>query len=423
MKLQVLTVLISCCIVPYGGVCAGLSARHSGGKGETLPQIVLVDGESFQGRLVSIPARSASSGRTVSTAVFQLLDGNNRNIPLRDLWRIRYTPPEQAMNKPHRIVVSLSNGGVVAVRQIILKNGKATFRTDLLGSAVVDMSLLRTIYFSSPGQCPRDVKRRIEQMGPLSTTQDYLVAENQRGEWIPVPGVLKEIDTDRVIFQYDRVNRVVGRNYVHMIQLADLGRGKFTPAGEIIGKDGSIVPFESLRFDKGKMTITCGDLKDQAVSLEGLAEIRFRSDRFVYLSDLTPAKCEQAGLFDIAFPFKRDRSCTGGPLKLAGTTYAKGLGLHSRCIVSYELGENFNLLVALAGIDDSTGGKGNAEVRILADGKDIIEPVILTGGSKPVPLRCKIDGVKRLTIQVDFGPDGLDVGDRVDLVEARLVRK
>ena len=401
------------------GLCSRLFAAAGRGADKSLPKIVLVDGESFLGRLVAITDQKTGE----SVAVFSLPDGGEKKVPLQDLWQIKFSSHKQIMNNPHRVIISFSNGGILSAHDVILKNGKVSFTSNLTGKTTADVSLIDTIYFLHSGGRARDVKDRVEQMGPLSPTEDYLVAENERGEWIPVPGVLKEIRSDRIVFRYGQADRTVGLDYVHMIRLARIARNKITPAGEIIGKDGSILPFHSLQFKQGKMAISCEKMQTELVRLGELAEIRFRSNRFVYLSDLTPVKVDQAGLFDITFPFRQDRSSAGGPLKLSGTIYKKGLGLHSRCSVTYELKEDFRLFVALAGIDDSTDGKGNAELRILADGKDIVKPIILTAGVKPIPLRCNIQGVKRLTILVDFGPDHLDVGDHVDLVEARLVRK
>ena len=52
----------------------------------------------------------------------------------------------------------------------------------------------------------------------------------------------------------------------------------------------------------------------------------------------------------------------------------------------------------------------------------LAKPLTLTGKSKPVPIRLDVTHVKQLTFQVDFGDD-LDVGDHVDLADAKLIAK
>jgi hypothetical protein len=158
------------------------------------------------------------------------------------------------------------------------------------------------------------------------------------------------------------------------------------------------------------------------VNLSAVAEIRFHSDRFVYLADLKPAKVLEAGMFDVTFPFRLNRSSAGGPIRLGGVTYAHGLGLHSRCELRYDLAGGYATLAATAGIDAAGGHRGNATLRILGDGKELFSPVRLAGGDRPLAIRCSVAGVKELTIIADYGDDGIDVGDHVDLAEARLIK-
>jgi hypothetical protein len=58
----------------------------------------------------------------------------------------------------------------------------------------------------------------------------------------------------------------------------------------------------------------------------------------------------------------------------------------------------------------------------LADGKPLGESLHVTGQAEPQPVRLNVRGVKQLLIRVDFGPDGLGVGDHVDLAGARLIK-
>ena len=59
---------------------------------------------------------------------------------------------------------------------------------------------------------------------------------------------------------------------------------------------------------------------------------------------------------------------------------------------------------------------------VLADGKNLGEPLRLTGKSDPAAVRADVKGVKQLTLRVDFGEGGLGVSDHVDIVAARLIK-
>ena len=56
-----------------------------------------------------------------------------------------------------------------------------------------------------------------------------------------------------------------------------------------------------------------------------------------FLSDLTPAKVEETPYFGHRLPWRRDVNLTGEPLKINGQSFDRGLAVHSRCILTYDL--------------------------------------------------------------------------------------
>ncbi len=377
-------------------------------------EIVLVDGETFTARPVSI---------SKSEAIF-MTTGGVRKVPMRNLWRLRFARQDELMDRPGRKVITLVGGGMVGADSIGLSGGKITAKSELLGDAAFEMSSVATIYLPKRGRRSADLKKRCEEISLQSGKQDYLVAEDEKGNWIPIPGVLKAIEPDKVTFRFEETDRTVGLEFVRVIKLARVSQKSLRPVGRIIGRDGSAVDFTSLEFARSKLSITAAGLTADAVDFSAVAEIRFRSDRLVYLSDLKPAKVVQAGLFgDVIFPWRRDRSSAGGPLQIGKTTYARGLGVHSRCELTYDLGGKFALFTAAVGIDNAGGKRGDATLKILGDGTELLKPINLVGGKEAQPIRCDVTGVKKLTILIEFGADGIDVGDHVDLAEARLIKK
>ena len=125
----------------------------------------------------------------------------------------------------------------------------------------------------------------------------------------------------------------------------------------------------------------------------------------------------------MTFAHRVNQSVGGGPLVLDKKTYDVGLGLNSFSHLEYKLDGQYKTFVATAGIDDAVRPAGNATLTILGDGKELCKPMDLTGKDEhPVELRLDLSGVKVLTIQVDYGPDKVAVGDHVDIVGARLVK-
>ena len=117
---------------------------------------------------------------------------------------------------------------------------------------------------------------------------------------------------------------------------------------------------------------------------------------------------------------RRDAAIEGGPLRLGGKSYSKGLAIRSRTRLVYRLPSGFTRFKATAGIDDAVRPGGNIELTLLADGKQLLKTTI-TGEDDPQPISVDVRGVVRLTILVDFGKDQ-DVADHLDLAEARLTK-
>jgi len=141
---------------------------------------------------------------------------------------------------------------------------------------------------------------------------------------------------------------------------------------------------------------------------------------FRFLSMLRPSRVEERSWFGpnqpFLYPHQRDRSCTGGPLLAGGVLWSRGLGCHSRCRLTYTLDKKWKRFFALAALDDTAARldlPGRADLRVLVDGRKAWEARDLGPGVPPRTVGpLSLEGVKELTLEVDFGAR-LHVGDRV----------
>lgn len=149
-----------------------------------------------------------------------------------------------------------------------------------------------------------------------------------------------------------------------------------------------------------------------------------------FLSDLEPVRVEERGshLAEGAVPLYRhraDRSVTGGFLTVGGRAFGKGLGTHSRCVLTYRVPAGARRFWTLVGLDDEVlrlPVRAVATVSIHYDGKVVFGPASVQSGGPlldPGPLR--VEPGKLLTLEVDFGP-GWFLGDRVDWPMAVFLR-
>ena len=108
-------------------------------------------------------------------------------------------------------------------------------------------------------------------------------------------------------------------------------------------------------------------------------------------------------------------------LRLRGREFARGLCIHSRSELQWELKKQFSAMDCVVGVDDEVAFNGSHAVllKIMGDDNVLFEKLIATSDD-PLPLRLALDGVSKLTILVDFG-DGSSVCDWLDIAEARLV--
>jgi hypothetical protein len=159
------------------------------------------------------------------------------------------------------------------------------------------------------------------------------------------------------------------------------------------------------------------------IPLADIIALDLRQGRAVYLSDLKPRRYDHTPYLGVRWPYVRDGSVAGGDLRLGGSTYDKGLGMHSESRLTYDLAGGYEWFEARVGLDDRTGRQGSVRIQVLVDGR----PQALgnegewTGGDPPRLVRVPLTGAKELTLVVQFGRYG-DVGDHVDWADARLIK-
>ncbi|TFI26176.1 glycoside hydrolase family 97 catalytic domain-containing protein [Streptomyces sp. 4R-3d] len=143
----------------------------------------------------------------------------------------------------------------------------------------------------------------------------------------------------------------------------------------------------------------------------------------VYVSSL-PFTAESNGWG----PVERDRSngengpADGGPLRLGGTTYDKGLGVHARSEVTVALNGAYDRFAAETGIDEEKPDKGSVLFEVLGDGQVLARSGVLGPADEPYAFDVDVSGVGQLTLRVTDGGDGID-SDHADWADARLLEK
>jgi hypothetical protein len=258
------------------------------------------------------------------------------------------------------------------------------------------------------------------RVDPAGQDIAYVVTD---GDVVAVKGVAKGIQDQSFVFRYEEQDRKISLSRLLGVELVEHKNVKleseqaFHHAFRFFGGDVLTGRWDSIQDDIVIFRTSWG----QEIASNAVELIDVRNPRVTYLSDLKPVKVEQTPYFDRVIHWRRDAGLDGGPLKLSDGQYERGIAMHSRCVLEYDIGGKFDRLRAKLGFEQVQAAVGRAAVRILLDSKPLYENEDARSDQKPVSLDLDVKGGMRLVIEVDFGQEQ-DVADRVILANARLVR-
>lgn len=180
--------------------------------------------------------------------------------------------------------------------------------------------------------------------------------------------------------------------------------------------------FVVTRYQWGEATCDVTLQAGSSISLTRPSIVKFdlTPGKMVYLSDLEPAKVEETPILSELYRHRRDKNLEGGPISVGRKVYSKGLALHSKTILEYDI-QGHSMFRCMLGLDDAMAGSAHAVVRIEGDGKELLSTVVSSKENKPQDVAISIKGMQRLRIIVDYGED-LDLGDHIDFADARLIK-
>jgi hypothetical protein len=340
---------------------------------------------------------------------------------------------------PKQEYVLLTNGDAIPGSIVELANDRLLLRA-ALGTAQelsLPLSSVAVIGLDQPPGLDRgELETRRRQLLSEQRTRDRIRLRN--GDVIE--GTLTSIDRQTpgkagsVHIETEKKDVTIERDQVAVIALnTELARSLRPkgPYSRLVLANGCRLVLRSAGSDGKTLVGTTPFGATIKVPLEQVVALDTFQGPAVYLSDLKCRAYEYRPWTEggVRWPCVRDGSVAGRDLRLAGSTYDKGLGLHSYSSVTYDLGGTYRRFEALVGIDDETGRPrdgspgGSVRIKVLVDGKE--QPLgwdrELTWRDGPQPVRMPVTGARELTLIVDFGRGG-DVQDHVNWADARLIR-
>lgn len=357
---------------------------------------------------------------------FQTEKGEKMEIPAAELVELRFeTGAETAPQGKGAILLEFINGDRLTGR--ILEGGEDSIRfspSSFEGLKIEIEILSRLLFLANASRFSSSLR-----WAPLQKN-DTLYRITEKG-WDHVKGIVTSLGEEKVSIDTDLGSFTF--KYPQIIAIAIFQQSPYKEPQEILC---------TLRLKNGSsLTGTIQDFSQDLLSLEWLLGKRlriptdkiealwFKNARYLFLSDLEPSRVEQTPYIgeekDFLFPYQKDRTCTGNPLSVGGKRYHKGLGVHSRCRLTYALEGRFQGFSSLIGIDDEVQtipAKGCVVFRVEVDGEVRYESPLVKGLSPALAVSLRdLKEAQALTLEVDFG-DRSDAGDRADWIHVLLVK-
>jgi len=347
-----------------------------------------------------------------------------KTFALDEISGVHYEDTVDLLKARGRTILTTRAGMVLVANELKAPEGETAviFNNPLLGKEKLAFSRIAELMLSRSDLSPRGTRARLREYSLSAKGYDLLIVQTEANKWVGVEGVFKGFRDGKVVWRYKQEDRTIDLKKVPVILIAKPDDTPDQPVrGMLYGLAGTRLAFTKLTLSDGAYTIEAPGLGTRKIRASQVARIRMRSDKVVDLTELSPEKVEEQGLFR-TYPHRVDTSVSGKPIRLDQRSFDVVLGLHSKCHMTWDIGGKYRKLIAIVGINDSIRPKGDARVTFLGDGKALAEPMDLTGRDEARTVSIDVEGVEKLTIQVDYGRDGLDAADHVDIAAPRLIK-
>ena len=367
-----------------------------------------------------------------------------RRWPSRELHELNLAPQDTAGQA--RLWLTLREGSHLAAAEFTASQGQAQLTLAAQYAVTLPTRAIRAVRFQT--QSP-ELAEQWRQIVVSSASSDLVVLRTTSTRTVeqpdaePMTVTQQSLDqhegtihgvTDQVVqFEVEGQTVHVRRDKLEGLVLYGRPTPPLPPAVcRLIDTAGSSWLLQEVQWDAGQFRgRTVGGLTI-ALPQRAVSRLDFSVGNVVWLSELEP----EGGLPGIAvslqparmtFPFSRLFAVRTRPpgaesFRLAGQRYEQGLWLHSPLKLTYRVPEGFRWFRAIAGIDDSVLAPGQFDLVVLGDGRELFRRTLGGDSSRqPLPIVLDLASVRRLTIVLEPGA-GQDLGDQLDLIEARFTK-
>lgn len=447
---MILSTLLTLCLIQLNGAqpppTVVMAAFGAAKPGASVATVTTVNGTERRGVV--------RRWRLDEALVLASPDGGEIRIESRDVDTVAYPhqPREPARGDWE---VLLANGSRIRADIAGGAGERIAFRAASFGEFAADFSSLRALNRvgsdgSPPGEPPPRGAAPVHAARPHTATrrgEPHPARKSDPGDRPSgrltedlvtltgggvIRGAVAQVDRDRVSIFEGRSQRDVPWTTVQAVRFAEVEapKGDAALTVRIVLRDGSECCAKAIEWRSDEIAADIDAARPVRIPFDAVGRLEVEGGRRVRLADLPVDEFTERAYFDLTRGYALNQNALGGPLRLGGRTFARGIGLASGSRISWRLDGRFQRFRCVIGLDDAahrggspcaTCGHGDVDIRIDLDDRPAWRMDGLTSRSGPQSVDLAVAGARRLTIEVAFGRWG-NVCDWVDVVDAALVR-
>jgi len=366
--------------------------------------VVQVDGDEVSGAL----GKAEAGAITVA----------GKDIKLADIAEVRAQGAAKPA-LPAKPRITLRNGDMLYAD--IVEGGEKglKIKQEVLGDLDIKSNSLRGIVFPTRSAAAEAVLDAF--LAKEGLNEDLLLSP--KGE--SVGGFMEQFTDKELVMEVGGQKRTLPYEQVAAFRFATTEKAAAPQGVQAVLRlsDGSVLSGALEGLAGGKFNLKNADGSLWSVPEKALYSIEIRGGKLVFLSDLKAQAEEKplVGGMPVVRRWRVNASVTGEGLKIGRKEYARGLGVHSWCKLTYDLGGAYGTFLAEAGLDASATSGAVCAYQVLGDGKELAAGEA-RAGEAPKKIKAAVAGVKTLELICDFGSDNDDAGDHFNWADARLVK-